>query len=332
MHAAARGFSNIEQLLDAFFGFLCTQTDFYHTQLSQSDIQRYGLDGSVNSRGFKEGYVRQLIIHIYEKNLEMYRQRYQPYLLGPSGNKLEATGNRKDKKVHVVDNKHPIDTVGNTSASIGAMSNSIPENPTQSSRIEDILGTGTQPSGDEKDNQHMKIDTYTMDRNEQLPIVEGVDQQVAALLSQRYTLNTWNGGATNIYCWSQTFTDVTIEIVAKDPLHSKQVKLDITRNSMQLSLWGKILIKGKLPHLINADESMWSIEDKTRLVISLEKSEERWWDNIIEGHPKIDVTQIESVKRFDEFSAPQQHEMIKLMKQHKEQESKGGPMDMQPPL
>ncbi|ORM41860.1 Ubiquitin-conjugating enzyme E2 2 [Babesia sp. Xinjiang] len=301
MHAAARGFKDIEQLLEAFFGFLSTQTDFFHTQLSQHDIQRLGLDPAVNSKGFKENHVRTLLAHIFEKNLEKYRQRHQPYLIQNASTMTKSQNWTQQTVEHA--QKTQVTPQNN--------GNKITQHKVADSRTEQ-KGEAQEDKGNTQKYQ---------DQQDKLPKVHGVDPEVMKSISTKFTIQDWNGGKTNLYSWTQTFTDVTVEIVALRNIAAHHVKLNINRDSMQLNLWGKNVIHGKFPYLINADESMWSIEDKCRLIISLEKTDERWWDALIEGHPKIDVTKIESVKRFDEFNAPQQREMIKLMKQHQERQT-----------
>ncbi|EDO07901.1 nuclear distribution gene C domain containing protein [Babesia bovis T2Bo] len=290
MHMAARNFNNIEELLDAFFGFLCTQTDFYHTQISDEQMKKYGIDKTVNQRGFKPGYIKELIMHINDKYLDIYRQRNQPYLLQQEESIMTK------KKVHVVGNKHIDNKVAPTTKLPGPTS---------------VISQSTEQAPRSVEPKPCVID-------EDLPKVPNVSGTALELLTNKYTLNTWNGGVNNVYCWAQTGTDLTIEIVTKEHLAPKEVNLQLKRNSMILYIGNETIIEGEFPYQINADESMWSVEDRTRLIISIEKTEERWWDTVIVGHPKIDATQIESVKRFDEFSEPQQHEMVKLMKQHKE--------------
>ncbi|KAK1932865.1 hypothetical protein X943_001189 [Babesia divergens] len=291
MHVAVRGFSDIEPFLEAFFGFLCTQTDFYHTQLDEVQLHRFGLDPSVNRRGFKPDHMRTLLMQIFDRNLKLYRERHQPYLLCGAAplipqvsldmgteNALPTVSKQRDSKV------------------VEKCPNSLDMHTQRG----DVVSKESPPKGE----------TTSL-----APISE-----LKQLLSTDYTITTWNGAQTDRYCWTQTFTDVTVEVVAREQLTSKDVKLNITRESLELRIRGVEIISGNFPECVNASESMWSIEDKRRIIISLDKPEEVWWDCLIQGHDKIDLTQIESVKRFSEFSTPQQSEMLKLMKQHKEKQ------------
>ncbi|GBE59328.1 ubiquitin-conjugating enzyme E2 [Babesia ovata] len=373
MHAAARSFGNIEQLLEAFFGFLCTQTDFYHTQLTEREITKFSIDHSVNERGFRRDHMRNLLIRIFEKNLELYRQRYQPYLLETPAEQTPtqkrtsvpstAPSNEPSTKEHenqAQESKEqlpPTETAGGSvekhdATGSSTVSDESPTNVAQGTTVDDsgvITDVTAKPdahndgldrgdgntvtcSASTEENQtemqppnkgdsEKKIDTAT---ESIFPHVSGVDPSALERLRTNFTLSPFNGGKTNIYCWNQTFTDVTIEVVTGDYLTGKDVDLKVTRDHIQLKLWGKHIFSGKLPQPVNAADSTWSIEDKRILMISLDKIEERWWDSLVEGHPKTDVTQIESVKRFDEFSAPAQNEMVKMMKQHRERQSQGG--------
>ncbi|CDR96625.1 NUCLEAR MOVEMENT PROTEIN NUDC, putative [Babesia bigemina] len=368
MHAAARSFGNIEQLLEAFFGFLCTQTDFYHTQLSDGDIAKFGLDRSVNNRGFKPDHVRSMIARIFDKNLRLYRERYQPYLLGIP---VERTPTRTRTTNHrsapideefaktpyvpgqflpretakysvekhatgssTVSSELPVKTGQGTAFYDSSLSIGMSKNPSTVNGGSYQGGENTVVRNDSSryaNQAEAPVPNKGMIENQKgaangpmLPQVSGVDPYALERLRTDFTLSPFNGGKTNVYCWNQTFTDVTIEVVTSEFLAAKDVDLRVTRDHIQLNLWGKHIFSGKLPQPVNAAEATWSIEDKRMLVISLDKTEERWWDSLVEGHPKIDVTQIESVKRFDEFSAPAQNEMLNLMKQHRDRQSQGG--------
>ncbi|KAK1444996.1 nuclear movement protein NudC like protein [Babesia gibsoni] len=287
MHVAIRGFTNIEQLLEAFFGFLCTQTDFYHTQLSDQDLSRFGLDKSVNLKGFKPDHMRMLLMNIYEKNLQAYRERHQPYLLA-----------------------QPV-TPKDISSIKGTGSSRMPVSKDNKITTKKVVANATEDEANAvKSDGAIKTDEGKAYRISNASNVE-------ELLSTDYTITTWNGARTKRYCWSQTFTDVTVELVSREPLASKDVKVNISKTSLELIIKGHVVLNGTFPHVVNSSESTWSIEDKRRIMLSLDKPSEIWWDCLIVGDEKIDVTQIESVKRLDEFTEPEQSEMIKLMRQHR---------------
>lgn len=79
-----------------------------------------------------------------------------------------------------------------------------------------------------------------------------------------------------------------------------------------------MFIDGEFCKSVNSFDSVWSIEDGFRILLSIEKSEELWWDCVIKGHETIDTQEIESVKRLDEFSSSEQNAILKLIKDHKD--------------
>lgn len=301
MNLAVRGFTDIEQLLDAFFGFLRTRTDFFHTQLTEQQLRQFGLNLSVNLKGFKQDHMRKVLTRVYEANLLQYREHNQPYLLPGWGAQPESAV--------------PAQGTGGTSSTsadtpIQGTGGAVP--PVRQKPVSVPSSTSIKQPG-----SLASRETATTD------VVEKPSEP--PVISDDYSISTFNGGRTAKYCWNQTFTDVTIEIVSREPLVSKDVKVHITSQGMELSIKGVEVIRGKFPHSVNSADSMWNIEDRRRIMVTLDKPRELWWKCLIEGDEEIDVTQIESVKRFDEFNSSEQHEMMNLMQKHKQKQKSGEP-------
>ncbi|EKX72916.1 conserved hypothetical protein [Theileria equi strain WA] len=143
--------------------------------------------------------------------------------------------------------------------------------------------------------------------------------------STKYTLNPWNGGVTKTYAWAQTISDLTIEIISNEILSTDNVKVSLSRDSLKVVISGNTIIDGQFCNSINATDSMWNIEDRSRIVLSIEKAQELWWDCAIKGDETIDTQNIESVKRIEEFSSSEQREILKLMAENRNKQASNFP-------
>ncbi|OEH74515.1 nuclear movement domain-containing protein [Cyclospora cayetanensis] len=76
---------------------------------------------------------------------------------------------------------------------------------------------------------------------------------------------------------------------------------------------GQVLFEGKWCHPIRSSESFWVLEQKTFLLLTLEKKSELWWDCLVQGDPTIDTQKIESVKRVEDFDEATQGHIRKLV-------------------
>ena len=54
----------------------------------------------------------------------------------------------------------------------------------------------------------------------------------------------------------------------------------------------QLLFEGKWCHPIRSSESFWVLEQKTFLLLTLEKKRELWWDCLIQGDTSIDTTKV----------------------------------------
>lgn len=52
---------------------------------------------------------------------------------------------------------------------------------------------------------------------------------------------------------------------------------------------------------IKIDDSLWSIEDGNKLILTLEKAGENIWKTVIKGDDEIDATKVDNSKPLEEF-------------------------------
>lgn len=62
-----------------------------------------------------------------------------------------------------------------------------------------------------------------------------------------------------------------------------------------------VILEGELYDRIKVEDSLWSIEDEERLILTLEKAAENIWKTIIKGDQEIDATKVDNSKKLEEF-------------------------------
>ncbi|KAJ1423733.1 HSP20-like chaperone [Ochromonadaceae sp. CCMP2298] len=85
------------------------------------------------------------------------------------------------------------------------------------------------------------------------------------------------------------------------------------------------VIMGSLEDVVRTEESMWTIAsggsgsggkggmDDSQIVITLEKTRKTWWKHVIEGHPEIDTTKVDSSQNISEYDETTQATIRKIM-------------------
>lgn len=106
-----------------------------------------------------------------------------------------------------------------------------------------------------------------------------------------------NGGQVpGKYVWTQTLSEVSITIPVPDNTRGKDLNVTIGRNHLQVGLRGTKtwIVDAPLIKTVIVDDSFWTVEDGSRLVINLQKlGQMEWWDSVCQGDDKIDVRKIQ---------------------------------------
>ena len=111
-----------------------------------------------------------------------------------------------------------------------------------------------------------------------------------------------NGGRTDAYIWTQTLTEVVIEVFLPKNTLTKTISVETTggeHSRLVVTLQppgGSVvtLLEGEFEEEIKPDQTMWVKEDDM-LVITVEKMarEMGWWACVLKGHAKVDLQKIE---------------------------------------
>jgi hypothetical protein len=107
-----------------------------------------------------------------------------------------------------------------------------------------------------------------------------------------------NGGQVpEKYVWTQTLSEVSLTIPVPDNTRGKDLNVTIGRNHLKVGMRGgtKIwIVDAPLTKTVIVDDSFWTVEDGSRLVINLQKlGQMEWWDSVCQDDPKIDVRKIQ---------------------------------------
>ncbi|PHJ15249.1 hypothetical protein CSUI_010940 [Cystoisospora suis] len=290
----ARHHVDIESLLGTFFGFLERRTDFFHI-LDGEAIRLQGLTEG-RSMGFREGRAAQMVCDAFSRAQERYRRRVQPHLLGRPLSFSQYRG-RAGKGMAAF-----------SAAAGSSLADGADQQTMSGDRSHDSLGAPTQlPGGAVRGS-----DTETKEE------IQGSGPGGAEgnkLEKAGEKITTWNGGECGCYRWSQTFTDLTVQInLDRSKYQSKKdLSVVITPKKVKVTLAGEVLFQGEWHEAVNAAESFWQVEDGAFVLLSIEKGRENWWSAVLKGEQKIDTTKIESVKRVEDFDAATQAHIRKMM-------------------
>ncbi|XP_045497165.1 nudC domain-containing protein 3 [Colias croceus] len=136
---------------------------------------------------------------------------------------------------------------------------------------------------------------------------------------------SYNGAVREKYTWSQTIMDLDV-IVNLPPTVMSSKDLRVTINSSDLTIMSRpndIIIKDAFPYKIKAIDSFWSISEG-RLLLHLEKVQERWWDRLLQSEEPINLDKIDCSRPLNEL--PEDHiDKVRELQWNQEQKMKGLP-------
>eukprot|EP00270_Netrium_digitus_P014032 TRINITY_DN4727_c1_g1_i1.p1 TRINITY_DN4727_c1_g1~~TRINITY_DN4727_c1_g1_i1.p1 ORF type:complete len:355 (+),score=100.61 TRINITY_DN4727_c1_g1_i1:200-1264(+) len=107
--------------------------------------------------------------------------------------------------------------------------------------------------------------------------------------------NAGNGADLPSYSWTQTLSEVTVQIPVPKGTKAKLVTVDFKRRHLKAGLKGKdLILDGQLWAEVKPDDCFWSIEDGTTLSVLLTKANQmEWWRAVVKGQPEINTQKVE---------------------------------------
>jgi hypothetical protein len=130
-----------------------------------------------------------------------------------------------------------------------------------------------------------------------------------------------NGGVGPNYYWNQTLKDTTVYVMVPFECRGKDVKCTIKPRSISLKAKDTMLLEGSFEDPVRTDECMWTIQladGLPQIVLSLEKTRGTWWKYVVEGHPQIDTTKVDSTQRIGEYDEATQATIRKLLAENQD--------------
>ncbi|CEL98453.1 unnamed protein product [Vitrella brassicaformis CCMP3155] len=288
----ARHHEGIEPLLETFFSFLERRTDFFHIMTERGE-----------KMGFVPGRAEEMLKDTFQKYQRQYISRVQPSLPAklrqlsdklPSPNHKNGGGNN-NKKYELA----PVNPSLLTPVTTSARVDSGPSSPIPTAEMDRPLELRN------GNPQAMPEDTTPENTSSRAAETHETPEEAKHI-------STWNGGETGRYRWSQTFTEVTVEVPVSR-CHAKDITVDIGGQTLKVSCRGEVIVEGTLYDKILKEDSTWSLEDGERVVVTLFKTKETWWKCVIEGDPEIDPTKVESSKRIEDFDDETQGAIRKIV-------------------
>ncbi|CAK9802760.1 NudC domain-containing protein 3 [Anthophora plagiata] len=193
---------------------------------------------------------------------------------------------------------------------------------------------------DQDDSMTIEEDTPIPQVDHEVEIETCKDSQLtdqsSQLIKRDRSSDSYNGAVRENYTWSQSISDIDVLVklpscinTAKDlriHLDSKEIKIEARTSRVEQNqeieeclyfVWTTIF-KGEFCYKIRKDESVWSIVPGQHISIHLEKATERWWEALIIGEPKIDLTKIDCSRNLDDMGSEEQMKVHELMWNHQQ--------------
>lgn len=107
--------------------------------------------------------------------------------------------------------------------------------------------------------------------------------------------NSRNGADLENYNWGQTLEEIELRIPLKGVYKARDLVIDITKKHLKVGIKGKeFIINGDLYKEIKQEESTWVLEDKSCVLISLEKiNKMEWWPKLVTSDPDINTKKVQ---------------------------------------
>ncbi|XP_060521608.1 uncharacterized protein LOC132699115 isoform X2 [Cylas formicarius] len=123
--------------------------------------------------------------------------------------------------------------------------------------------------------------------------------------------DSYNGNVFENYCWSQTIADIDISIKVAQNMKAKDITVSVLTSHISVEVNNILILRGDLCHNVKHKEAIWSL-DKRKLQIHLDKCQQIWWDCLLITEEKIDLTNIDCSRPFEDLSDEAQAKIEEL--------------------
>jgi len=103
-----------------------------------------------------------------------------------------------------------------------------------------------------------------------------------------------NGGKTDKYVWTQTLSALEVYVDVRPGVKAKQIVCDIGSETLKVGIKGEpLILDGKMHSKVKPDDCMWTLLDNKCVQITLEKFDNmKWWNCVVQGDASIDTKKI----------------------------------------
>lgn len=107
----------------------------------------------------------------------------------------------------------------------------------------------------------------------------------------------FNGAQCKTYSWSQSHTDLEINVSLRGSIKREDIRVTLTNDEICIELLPSatsvsqtippgqpvnILVEGKFEHPVDTESAYWLVEKgKSNLVVYIDKREDRWWKQLL---------------------------------------------------
>ena len=103
-----------------------------------------------------------------------------------------------------------------------------------------------------------------------------------------------NGGVTDKYVWTQTLSEVTVNVPLPAGTKAKMLSVDIQNKRLKVAVkGGEVLVDGDFHKRVITDDSIWTLEDGNLVVTLTKDNKMEWWKCVCEGDPEINTQKVQ---------------------------------------
>ena len=262
----------IEPLLDTVFSFLRRKTDFFE-----------GPPGSAPNEGSAAAVAK--VHEVLDKHVRIYEE----------GRRREAEKKREKKEKGKGAAKEGDDVIELGADGFDA---SAADAAAEEDAKPKAAATGTAAADEKPSPPDAKEDTAAADATAVATPKNDVDDDQAE--EDGGSAPVGNGGTVpGKYVWTQTLQEVNVVVPLHRPTRGRDLDVVISKSHLKVGLRADVakegyLVDAPLTKAVIVDDSFWTVEDGTRLVINLQKlNQMEWWSGVCDGDDPIDITKIQ---------------------------------------
>ncbi|XP_013393896.1 nudC domain-containing protein 3-like [Lingula anatina] len=284
---------SLANFIDVIMGFLYRRTDFYRIMKSKED-----------KLGFPEGIAVQHVLRAYQKYADKAKKDEEK-----RQKLIEAKQRLKEQKMGAITEEAEEQNGDEVSS---PKPQDTPNEPCLPQVAEEVtVDTGQGDHGQEE----MAEAAGDVNMEEQ---DEDLEQTRMQKIFQSNP-ESYNGAIRDRYSWTQSITDLDVRVkVPNFILKGRDVKVDIQKKHLHVAFRdpdGMMVdvINEDLTWDINKQESIWTLVPGQHVHINLEKVQERWWEAVLVGEPKISTRKIDPSRPITDLDEEAQSKVGEMM-------------------